>query len=127
MSFESMKLAELKAVAEYFGVDLEGAKGKPAIIKALDEEGISYDMYDKFVNAEKAEPELAPRKEKKAVDGPTVLVRMERANPMYTVDGHVFTKDHPYVAMSEQDAEFIFTTQQGFRMATPNEVRDYYN
>jgi len=127
MSFETMKLAELKAAAEYFGVELEGLKGKPAILKALDEDGITYDMYDKFVNAEKAEPEIAPRKEKKVVDGPTVLVRMERENPMYTIDGHVFTREHPYVAMSEEDAEFIFSTQEGFRMATPNEVRDYYN
>lgn len=127
MSFDTMKVSELKSAAEYFGVDLDGAKGKSAIIELLAEEGITYDMYDKFLNAEKAEADIPVRKEKKAVDGPSVLVRMERANPMYSINGHVFTKDHPYVAMSEEDAEFIFSTQEGFRMATPNEVRDYYN
>jgi len=29
--------------------------------------------------------------------------------------------------MTEDDAEFIFSTQEGFRMATPNEIREYYN
>lgn len=127
MSFDTMKVAELKSVAEYFGVDLEGVSGKSAIVAALDEDGITYDMYNKFLNAESAEAEVAPRKEKKVVDGPTVLVRMDRGNPMYEINGHVFTREHPYVAMSETDAEFIFSTQEGFRMATPNEVRDYYN
>jgi hypothetical protein len=128
MSFDAMKINDLKEVAEYFGVDLEGIKGKPAIIKALDEDGITYDMYDKFSNAEKAEPDILPKTGKKSnPEGPTVLVRMERANPFYEIDGHVFTKEHPYVAMTENDAEFIFSTQEGFRMATPNEIREYYN
>lgn len=127
MSFNSMKVSELKEVAEYFGADIEDAKGKAAIISALEEEGVTFDMYDKFINADKAEPELEPRKEKKVPDGPTVLVRMERGNLMYEINGHLFTREHPYVAMSEEDAEFIFSTQEGFRMATPSEVRNYYN
>ena len=127
MSFNTMKVSELKKTAEYFGVDFEGAKSKPAMIKVLDDEGITYKMYDSFLNAEKVESEPIEKKEKKTVNGPTVLVRMERANPMYTVNGHVFTREHPYVAMLEEDAEFIFNSQVGFRMATPNEVRDYYN
>lgn len=127
MSFDTMKVAELKDIAEYFGVDLDGISGKASIIEAFDEEGITYAMYAKFLDAEKAEPDVPSRKEKRVVDGPTVLVRMERANPMYEINGHLFTREHPYVAMSEEDAEFIFSMQEGFRMATPNEVRDYYN
>ena len=128
MSFDTMKVAELKNIAEYFAVELDGAKSKSAIIKALDEEGITFEMYNKFLNADKADVEVSAPKVKKAkTDGPTVLVRMERGNPMYQINGHVFTREHPYVAMSEEDAEFIFGTQEGFRMATPNEVREYYN
>lgn len=128
MSFNKMKLAELKEVAEYFAVDVEGSKSKSSILKALEEDGITYEMYSKFLNAEKADVEVSAPKTKKSVsEGPTVLVKMERGNPMYQIDGHIFTKEHPYVAMSEEDAEFIFSTQEGFRMATPNEVREYYN
>lgn len=128
MSFDTMKVNDLKGVAEYFGVELDGGKSKPSILKALEEDGITYEMYEKFLNAEKAEADVLPRTQKKAKpQGETVLVKMERANPFYEIDGHVFTKEHPYVAMTEKDAEFIFETQEGFRMATPNEIREYYN
>lgn len=129
MSFSTMKVSDLKEVAEYFAVDLEGVKGKPALLAALEEEGITYEMYAQFADAEKAEPELEPRKEKKAVpaNANLVLVRMDRENPSYDINGHTFTREHPYVAMTEEDAEFIFETQEGFRMATPREIQEYYN
>lgn len=129
MSFSTMKVSDLKEVAEYFAVDLEGVKGKPALLAALEEEGITYEMYSQFADAEKAEPELEPRKEKKAVpaNANLVLVRMDRENPSYDINGHTFTREHPYVAMTEEDAEFIFETQEGFRMATPREIQEYYN
>lgn len=129
MSFSTMKVSDLKEVAEYFAVDLEGVKGKPALLAALEEEGITYEMYAQFADAEKAEPELEPRKEKKAApaNANLVLVRMDRENPSYDINGHTFTREHPYVAMTEEDAEFIFETQEGFRMATPREIQEYYN
>jgi hypothetical protein len=129
MSFSTMKVSELKDVADYFAVDLDGVKGKPAILAALEEEGITFEMYSKFVSAEKAEPDLLPKQEKKAVpaNANLVLVRMDRENPSYEINGHMFTREHPYVAMSEEDAEFIFETQEGFRMATPKEIQEYYN
>lgn len=123
-----MKVSELKEIADYFGVDLEGAKGKAAILSTMEEEGVTYDMYKKFVDAEQAEPEVVSKPKNKPVnEGPSVLVKMERGNPSYSVNGFVFTREHPYVAMSEEDAEFIFETQEGFRMATPREVQEYYN
>lgn len=129
MSFSTMKVSDLKEVAEYFAVDLEGVKGKPALLAALEEEGITYEMYAQFADAEKVEPELEPRKEKKAApaNANLVLVRMDRENPSYDINGHTFTREHPYVAMTEEDAEFIFETQEGFRMATPREIQEYYN
>lgn len=128
MSFTTMKVTELKEIADYFGVDLEGVKGKAAILSTLEEEGVTFDMYSKFNDAEKAEPEFVSKpKSKPTPEGPTVLVRMDRANPSYSINGFVFTREHPYVAMSENDAEFIFETQEGFRMATPREVQEYYN
>jgi hypothetical protein len=126
-----MKVSELRDIAEYFAVDLDGntKASKPVILAALEEDGVSYEMYEKFLNSEKAEAEveLPKPKKKPSADATLVLVRMDRENPRYEVNGYVFTKDHPFVAMTEDDAEFIFTTQQGFRMATPREIQEYYN
>lgn len=122
-----MKIKELREVGEYFGVELEGLKTKNEVISVLTEEGISYEMYSKFLGAEKAEVDVpAPKVNKKPGDN-AVLVRMDRENPAYEINGYKFTREHPYVAMSQEDADFIFDTQIGFRMATPREVQEYYN
>lgn len=122
-----MKIKELRDLGEYFGVDLEGLKTKNEVISVLAEEGISYEMYSKFLGAEKADVDVpAPKVNKKAGDN-AVLVRMDRENPAYEINGYKFTREHPYVAMSQEDADFIFDTQIGFRMATPREVQEYYN
>lgn len=127
MSFATMKIKELREVGEYFGVELEGLKTKNEVISVLAEEGISYEMYSKFLGAEKADVDVpAPKANKKAGDN-AVLVRMDRENPAYEINGYKFTREHPYVAMSQEDADFIFDTQIGFRMATPREVQEYYN
>jgi hypothetical protein len=52
---------------------------------------------------------------------------MTRANMRYDIHGYTFTKDHPFVAMSEEDAQKIFDSEEGFRLATPKEVQDFYN
>jgi hypothetical protein len=127
MSFATMKIKELREVGDYFGVELEGLKTKNEVISVLAEEGISYEMYSKFLGAEKAEVDVpAPKVNKKAGDN-AVLVRMDRENPAYEINGYKFTREHPYIAMSQEDADFIFDTQIGFRMATPREVQEYYN
>jgi hypothetical protein len=127
MSFATMKIKELREVGDYFGVELEGLKTKNEVISVLAEEGISYEMYSKFLGAEKAEVDVpAPKVNKKAGDN-AVLVRMDRENPAYQINGYKFTREHPYIAMSQEDADFIFDTQIGFRMATPREVQEYYN
>jgi len=127
MSFNTMKLADLKNVAEYFAVDSEGAKSKSALLKALEEDGITYEMYNKFLNAETAEADIIEKPKKKPSGPNDVLVRMDRANAHYEVNGYTFTRDHPFVVMNPDDAQFIFETQEGFRLATPREVQEYYN
>jgi len=51
MSFNNMKLEELRKVAETFAVDHESAKNKADLVALLAEEGVSYDMYSSFNNA----------------------------------------------------------------------------
>lgn len=127
MSFESMKVTELRNVAESFGLELEPKSSKEAVLLSLEEEGISYEMYEAFVGAEKEEEKVIKAEKPKLVKEPTLLVRMERANPSFSVGRYVFTQEHPFVAMSEKDAQYIFDTQNGFRPATPREVQEFYN
>jgi len=130
MSFDTLKVAELKVIATDFAVDTENLKNKKDIIAALSEEGVTWEVYQSTLEAiEEAteEIEILPKFDPKAQPEDTVLVRMTRENMRYDIHGHTFTKDHPFVAMSEEDAQKIFDSEEGFRLATPKEVQDFYN
>lgn len=131
MSFETMKVAELKKIAEDFAVDTEGLKNKADIIAALSEEGVTFAVYAKTLDvkeeeAEMNENEVLPKPDK-TQSKDNVLVRMTRANFRYDILGYTFTKDHPFVAMKEEDAQKIFDVEEGFRLATPREAQEFYN
>jgi hypothetical protein len=130
MSFDTLKVGELKAIAEDFAVETEGLKNKQDIIAALSEEGVTYAVYAKTlkdVEDAKEEIEILPVFDPKAErTEDTVLVRMTRANFRYDILGHTFTQDHPFVAMHKDAAQEIFDIEEGFRLATPKEVQDYY-
>lgn len=131
MSFETLKLAELKKVAEDFGVDLDNLKSKTDIIAALAEEGVTWAVYSKTlkdVDDAKEEIEVLPKFDpKKTQDKDEVLVRMTRSNFRYDTMGYTFTDKHPFVAMSEDKAQAIFDKEEGFRLATPKEAQDFYS
>ena len=130
MSFDTLKVGELKAIAEDFAVETEGLKNKQEIIAALAEEGVTYALYEKTLKDledAKEEIEILPVFDPKAErTEDTVLVRMTRANFRYDILGHTFTQDHPFVAMHKDAAQEIFDIEEGFRLATPKEVQDYY-
>ena len=126
-----MKVAELKKIAEDFAVDTEGLKNKADIIAALSEEGVTFAIYAKTLNiqeeeAEMSETEVLPKPDK-TQSKDNVLVKMERANYRYDILGFTFTKEHPFVAMKEDDAQKIFDVEEGFRLATPKEAQEFYN
>ena len=130
MSFDTLKVAELKAIATDFAVDTEDLKNKKDVIAALAEEGVTWDVYQNTLQAiEEAteEIEILPKFDPKAQVADTILVRMTRDNFRYDIQGYTFTKDHPFVAMPEEDAQKIFDSEEGFRLATPKEVQDFYN
>lgn len=131
MAFETMKVAELRKIAEDFAVDTEGLKNKADIIATLAEEGVTFAVYAKTIDlkedeAEMNEDEVLPKPDK-SQSKDNVLVRMTRANFRYDILGYTFTKEHPFVAMKEEDAQKIFDVEEGFRLATPREAQDYYN
>ena len=133
MSFTTLKLKELKQIADDFGVDIEELKNKQEILAALAEEGVTWEVYQKTVKAieETAEEdmiEVLPKFDPKAEQPEnTVLVRMTRANFRYDTMGYTFTREHPFVAMRSEEAERIFNEEEGFRLATATEVQDFYN
>ena len=133
MSFETLKLSELKQIAEDFGVDIEEVKTKKDIIAALAEEGVTWSIYAKTINLEEDEvedtsEEILPKFDpKKDQPEDTVLVKMDRHNFRYDIQGFTFTKEHPFVAMNKDVAQDIFDKEEGFRLATPKEVQEFYN
>ena len=130
MSFDTLKVAELKVIAEDFAVGTEGLKNKKDIIAALSEEGVSWSVYQKTkqeIEDNLEEIEIIPRLDPKKVDADSILVRMTRENYRYDIHSYTFTKEHPFVAMPEEDAQKIFDTEEGFRLATPKEVQDFYH
>lgn len=130
MSFETLKVSELKKVAEDFGVDTEGLKNKADVIAALADEGVTWAIYEKTLDREEEEDledEIKPQPQKDLDPENTVLVKMTRANFRYDILGFTFTKEHPFVAMDKKTAQAIFDKEEGFRLATPNEVQDFYH
>jgi hypothetical protein len=132
MSFDTLKVAELKQIAEDFAVDVTDQKGKKDIIAALAEEGVTWAIYKKAKGIEEEEEEMNAAELKKpeakqVKQEDLVLVKMTRANFRYDILGHTFTKEHPFVAMDKDTAQAIFDKEEGFVMATPKEVQEFYN
>jgi hypothetical protein len=131
MSFDTLKVAELKKIAEDFAVDTNSLKNKNDIIAALTEEGVTWAVYEqtiKKIEDEKEEIEVLPKfNPKQDLAEDTVLVRMTRDNFRYDIIGFTFTKEHPFVAMHKDKAQAIFDKEEGFRPATPKEVQDFYS
>ena len=131
MSFDTLKVGELKTIAEDFGVETSQLKNKQDIIAALSEEGVTYSVYQNTIKAvedAKEEVEVLPVFDPKSISAEdTVLVKMDRQNYRYDILSQTFTKEHPFVAVSKEIAQKIFDQEEGFRLATPKEVQDYYS
>jgi hypothetical protein len=132
MSFETLKIAELKKIAEDFGVGTDELKNKNDIVAALAEEGVTWAVYQKTIkdiedNLEEAPEPQAKFDPKKEISEDDVLVKMTRANFRYDILGFTFTKEHPFVAMNKEKAQAIFDKEEGFRLANPKEVQEFYS
>jgi hypothetical protein len=137
MSFDKLNATELRKVVENFVGETEAkdAKNKNELLAILADEGVSFSMYQSLSKSDKADPEevLAPRSQaqdptKVDVDNldHQVVLKMERENGTFQAYGITFTKDHPFAVVSEEQANQICTTFQGFRPALPMELKEYY-
>ena len=128
MSFAKFKIGELRQIAEGFGVEVPAKTTKEDLILLLEEEGITYAMYEKFAESEREdEDDSLPSPSVDLSNVNTILVKMDRLNPTYQFGRYTFTQQHPFIAMPEWDAQAIFDSEQGFRPATPREVQDFYS
>jgi hypothetical protein len=134
MSFESVKVGALRQIAVSYGLDeIESkTKTKKALVEWLDEEGVTEELHDSLTkNAKPEEDEDEPVRQTPSapVKGEDlVLIKMNRDNFYFEAIGrHVFTKDHPYMAVPRTDANEIFRLEEGFVLATDAEVKEYYS
>lgn len=129
MSFDKMKVADLRTIANNFAVDIEPKDNKEVVISKLVEHGVTWDYYQRAIGAE----EIADAVETPTFDDPgesdveeKVLLKMTRANGTFEVRGVKFTKANPYAIVKERDADFILDNYEGFKIASPKEVREFY-
>lgn len=55
-----------------------------------------------------------------------VLLKMDRENQLYEIRGYRFTRENPYVLVNADDADFIISHEDGFKMASPREAKEFY-
>lgn len=137
MSFNDMTLIDLKKIADDFGVESPVKITKQKLISLLEEEGVTHSVYEHFNKLGKETEERKPMQQENivfqspetftyAVQQPRYLVKMERDNFSFQAGRFSFSKEHPYVAMSEAEANDLFARYSGFRLATPQEVQNFY-
>ena len=150
MSFTKLTKKELVRTAEEdFGVAVDKTRDKAGIIEQLGENGVTWDLYleenpeerakheqpvpDNVIRHAVSSDEALPdvhyptRKVPEPVENDSlVLIKMVRVNPLYEVRGYRFTANNPFVLVREEDADHILLEEDGFRQATPRELKEYY-
>ena len=134
MSFETLKKAELLQAADQFGVELDDTDTRPQIIAKLATDGVTWELYKKDFpdvedqpDAEEDVPVQAKVKAKEVPTGPLVLLKMSRANPTYEVRGYRFTRENPFLPVTEEAADWILDNVEGFSIASPAAAREFYS
>jgi hypothetical protein len=61
------------------------------------------------------------------VPEPGQLVKMTRANASFEIRGYKFTREHPFAIVGGGNLDYLLEQVDGFRLATPAEVKSYYN
>ena len=132
MSFDKLKVDELRKIADDFAVDVDPKDNKQVVISKLVDNGVTWEYYQKSIGEEAEAP--APAETKPTFDEPApaveeskVLLRMTRENGTFEVRGAKFTRTNPYAIVNERDADYIIDHYEGFRIASPKEVREFYS
>lgn len=133
MSFEKMKVDELRAIADEFAVDIDPKDNKAVVINKMMDNGVTWDYYQKSLGVaeENPAPIVAPTPQfdtpAEMEEDSKILLRMTRANGTFEIRGARFTKANPYAIVQERDADYIIENYEGFRIASPREVKEFYS
>lgn len=125
MGLAQLKNQELWKLVDKFEVDVDEDAVKKDLVKALEDQGITMDTYKKFIEEEEANKNQASQPSSFKEGGP-VLLKMDRQNRSLEVEGITFTQAHPYQVVDEATAQRIIDIYPGFRIASPQEARDFY-
>lgn len=126
-SFNELSRQQLNEAAERFGIPIDNRQSATTLAARLIEAGITIDQI-KSADEVLGVTESSSAVDKFTVDdeGSRVVVRMDRPNMSYSIMGHKFTRDHPYVVMDEGEAQLICDLDDGFRIAHPTEAAKFY-
>ena len=144
MAFQQLNKDVLFIVAHEFGVELPASNindmTKNEMIKALDDEGVTWTMYkEAFPDVEEEEEKEEEATEAVADEEKSdaaaefkaapqkVLVKMTRGNGTFQVRGYTFTRAHPFLPVTADDAEYLVNEMEGFSIATPREAEEFYS
>lgn len=120
MSLQTLKVNELKELADEYAVDISSVKTKAQIIEELEASGVTAS----YVGIEAIEPPQPVDPNQR-----TYVIKMDRSNFMYEVPTpttmFVFTREHPFAVATEDEANIILDIE-GFRIASPKEAKEYY-
>lgn len=137
MSFKTLKVEQLRFVAEAFTLDVDEKANKAVLLAAIEaDEFIEWDDAVAALKTEglweekNEEAVVADKKEKaevKAARPKDTVLKMLRANRSYEKMGYRFTVTNPFCLVTAEDAEAITDSEpEGFRYASPKEVTEFY-
>lgn len=147
MAFKDLEVQDLARVAQFFAVDVvvadpeKGPTKKELLVGlASGDEPVTWDQYEELylptaaqykLDDEEEEEEVLPEPPRvtkpEAAKVDEVIIVMERENPRFDVWGYTFTKEHPYKPVPQKAAVYITRNYDGFRLADPEEVADFYD
>lgn len=122
---------QLTEAMERFNLPVDNRWNEATLAGKLIEAGVTFDQIkgamDVLSETEgKGVDSLAIFEGDKPTEGARVVLKMDRMNRSYSINGYKFTSDHPYVVMDREDAEWICDVADGFRIADPSEAAKFY-
>lgn len=134
MGFDSLRVAELREAIEYYGVEVPEDAKKADLIAALASDGVEWEQYKRDFLDDKGESSESDdndssvaQSDGEIVSDDKVLVWMTGKNATYETYGYRFTREHPFLAVPRKDADKILSDSDRFRVATPQQVEEYYS
>lgn len=128
-NFNELSRQQLNDAAERFGIPVDNRWNEKTLAAKLIEAGVTIDQIqgaEEILGAVDSKPESALEQFSAKSGDSRVVLKMDRPNKSFSIMGHKFTSDHPYVVMDEEEALTICELTDGFRIAHPTEAAKFY-